>query len=61
MTFAHVYVAAYVDAACYYRPSSVVYCSVGPISNLKGPYFQPSLSVCVCVSVPLTGTSTLQR
>ena len=38
---------------------------VGPIANLKGHYFQPSLSVslsvrlCVCVS--LTGTSTLQR
>jgi len=31
--------------------------SVGPIANLKGPYFQPSLSVCVS----LTGTSTLQR
>ena len=30
---------------------------VGPIANLKGPYFQPSLSVCVS----LTGTSTLQR
>jgi len=27
--------------------------SVGPIANLKGHYFQPSL--------PLTGTSTLQR
>ena len=25
--------------------------SVGPIANLKGPYFQPSLSVCVCVCV----------
>jgi len=24
--------------------------SVGPIANLKGPYFQPSLSVCVSVS-----------
>ena len=24
---------------------------VGPIANLKGPYFQPSLSVCVCVCV----------
>jgi len=23
----------------------------GPIANLKGPYFQPSLSVCVCVCV----------
>ena len=30
-----------------------------PIANLKGHYFQPSLSVCVCVS--MTGTSTLQR
>jgi len=29
----------------------------GPIANLKGHYFQPSLSVCVS----LTGTSTLQR
>jgi len=33
--------------------------TVGPIANLKGHYFQPSLSVSVCVS--LTGTSTLQR
>jgi len=24
---------------------------VGPIANLKGPYFQPSLSVCLCVGV----------
>ena len=24
---------------------------IGPIANLKGPYFQPSLSVCVCVCV----------
>ena len=32
---------------------------VGPIANLKGHYFQPSLSVCLCVS--LTGTSALQR
>ena len=24
---------------------------VGPIANLKGHYFQPSLSVCVCVCV----------
>ena len=23
---------------------------VGPIANLKGPYFQPSLSVCLSVS-----------
>ena len=23
---------------------------VGPIANLKGHYFQPSLSVCLCVS-----------
>jgi len=30
---------------------------IGPIANLKGHYFQPSLSVCVS----LTGTSTLQR
>jgi len=30
---------------------------IGPIAKLQGPYFQPSLSVCVCV----TGTSTLQR
>ena len=30
---------------------------IGPIANLKGPYFQPSLSVCLS----LTGTSTLQR
>jgi len=29
---------------------------VGLIANLKGPYFQPSLSVCLS----LTGTSTLQ-
>jgi len=29
----------------------------GPIANLKGHYFQPSLSVCVS----LTGTATLQR
>jgi len=37
--------------------------SIGPIANLKGPYFQPSLSVClsVCVCVSLTGTSALQR
>jgi len=47
--------------------------SVGPIANLKGHYFQPSLFVClsVCLSlslsvnlyacVSLTGTSTLQR
>jgi len=37
--------------------------SVCPIANLKGPYFQPSLSVSlsVCVCVTLTGTSTLQR
>ena len=34
---------------------------VGPIANLKGPYFQQSLPVCVCVCVSLTGTSTLQR
>ena len=38
---------------------------VGPIANLKGHYFQPSLSVCLsvclCVCVSLTGTSTLQR
>jgi len=34
---------------------------IGPIANLKGPYFQPSLSVCVCVCISLTGTSTLQR
>jgi len=40
-----------------------VYCSsglmviIGPIANLKGHYFQPSLSVCLS----LTGTSTLQR
>ena len=27
--------------------------SVGPIATLKGPYFQQSLSVCVCVSVCL--------
>jgi len=26
------------------------YILVGPIANLKGPYFQPSLSVCLCVS-----------
>ena len=24
--------------------------SVGPIANLKGPYFYPRLSVCLCVS-----------
>jgi len=35
--------------------------TVGPIANLKGHYFQPSLSVCVSVSVSLTSTSTLQR
>jgi len=39
--------------------------SFDPIANLKGPYFQLSLSaclsVCVCVCVSLTGTSTLQR
>jgi len=35
--------------------------SVGPITNLKGHYFQPSESVCVFVCVSLTGTSTLQR
>jgi len=39
--------------------------AIGPIANLKGPYFQPSLSVslsvCLCVCVSLTGTSTLQR
>ena len=34
---------------------------VGPIANLNGPYFQPSVSVCVSVCVFLTGTSTLQR
>ena len=41
------------------------YCDeyVGPIANLKGPYFQPSLSVSVfvCVCVSLTDTSTLHR
>ena len=26
----------------------------GPIANLKGPYFQPSLSVCVCVCLSLS-------
>jgi len=35
--------------------------SVGPIANLNGPYFQPSLSVCVFVCLSLTGISTLQR
>ena len=30
---------------------------IGPIANLKGHYFQLSLSVCLS----LTGTSTLQR
>ena len=39
--------------------------SVGPIANLKGHYFQPSLSVslsvCLYVCVSLTGTSTLQH
>jgi len=35
--------------------------SVGPIANLKGHYFQPSLSVCLSVCVSLTGASTLQR
>ena len=34
---------------------------IGPIENLKGPYFQPSLSVCLSVCVSLTGTSALQR
>ena len=38
---------------------------IGPIANLKGHYFQPSLSVslsvCLSVCVSLTGTSTLQR
>ena len=33
---------------------------VGPIANLKGHYFQPSLSVSLSVCVSLTGTSTLQ-
>jgi len=33
----------------------------GPIANLKGHYFQPSLSVCLSVCVSLTITSTLQR
>jgi len=32
----------------FYATGSVV----GPIANLKGPYFQTSLSVCVCVSDP---------
>jgi len=32
---------------------------IGPIAKPKGPCFQQSLSVCVCVS--LTSTSTLQR
>jgi len=27
--------------------------SVGPIANLKSPYFQPSLSVCLCVCLCL--------
>jgi len=36
---------------------TVVRETTGPIVNLKGPYFQPSL----CVCVPVTGTSTLQR
>jgi len=40
-------------------------CSVGPIANLKGPYFHPRLSVCVCVCLSvclsLTGTPILQR
>ena len=39
--------------------------SVGPIANVKGHYFQPSLSVslsvCLSVCVCLTGTSTLHR
>ena len=38
---------------------------IGPIANLKGHYFQPSLSVslsaCLSACVSLTGTSTLQR
>jgi len=34
---------------------------IGPIANLKGPYFQPSLSVCASVCLSLTSTSTLQR
>jgi len=36
---------------------------VGRIANLKGHYFQPSLSVSlsVCLCVSLTGTSTIQR
>ena len=33
----------------------------GLSANLKGPYFQPSLSVCLCVSLSLAGTSALQR
>jgi len=34
-------------------------CVFAPIANLKVHYFQPSLSVCVCVC--LTGSSTLHR
>ena len=30
--------------------SETVRAIVGPIANPKGPYFQPSLSVCLCVS-----------
>ena len=41
----------------YFQPSL----SVGPIANLKGPYCYPRVSVCLCVCVSLTGTSTLQR
>ena len=47
------------------RPMLSVVLSVGRIANLKGHYFQPSLSVslsvCLSVCVSLTGTSTIQR
>ena len=41
------------DVRLRYMLSPVRLSSVGPIANLKGPYFQPSLSVCVsvCLSV----------
>jgi len=34
---------------CMYHIIMFYYESIGPIANLKGPYFYPHLSVCVCV------------